>query len=505
MTYKSITSTQNSPTRNLPSSVPLRPLWMALALIAGFHATPAHAQQTPEQQKIEELERKIEELDRRLRVAEAKAEAVPPVPPPTTVSEPAPVAQTGSQRPSNAGLPAGTIPAREASNVGLVTAGSGGFTIRSADGDYLLKIGADLQTDIRTFNGKGSSSLLDQILMRRVRPTFSGTVYKYIDYFIRPDFGQGSVVLYEAYAQLNYIPHFSIRAGKFKPPVDLERLQSDDDTSFIERGLPTLLAPSRDIGFQLAGDIVNRRLAYQIGVFNGVPDNGLSDASASGHRSYAGRIFATPFEAGGESPLSGLGFGFAAEGGNVDGIALPAYKTAGQSTFFNFNSGVISAGHRTVLAPQAFYYVGPFGLLAEDTVNEEEFQKGTVRKDVAFRSWEVAATYILTGEKKSYGSPIPRHPFALFGSNAAHGWGAWEIAVRTGDFRVDQGLFTYGFASLATSPRFAREWVGGVNWYLNRILRISMDYAHTNFIGGAVSADRAAERVILARFQINFI
>ncbi len=43
----------------------------------------------------------------------------------------------------------------------------------------------------------------------------------------------------------------------------------------------------------------------------------------------------------------------AAEGGNVDGIALPAYKTVGQNTFFTFNSGVISAGHRTALAPRA--------------------------------------------------------------------------------------------------------------------------------------------------------
>jgi phosphate-selective porin OprO/OprP len=482
-----------------------RSLWPALALIIGVQSV-AWAQLTPEQQKIEELGRKIEDLDRRLRVAEAKTEAKT-----ETVAEPAPAAQTGAQRPTNAGLPAGTIPAGEASNVGLVTAGPSGFTVRSADGDFLLKIGADLQIDLRTFTGTGSSALTDQILLRRVRPTFSGTIYRYIDYFIRPDFGQGSTVIYDAYMQLNYIPHFAIRVGKFKPPVGLERLQSDDDTSFIERGLPTLLAPSRDIGFQISGDIVNRRVAYQVGVFNGVPDNSLSDASVSNHRSYAGRIFATPFEAGGESPLSGLGFGLGAEGGNTDGIALPAYKTAGQNTFFNFNSGVTSAGHRTALAPQAFYYLGPFGLLAEDTVTEEEFQKAasasqpSVRKDVAFRSWQVEASYILTGEKKSFGSPNPKHPFSLFGPGSTRGWGAWEIAARTGDFSVDHGLFAYGFASSTASPNFAREWVGGVNWYLNRILRISVDYAHTNFAGGAVSADRAAERVILARFQINFI
>lgn len=482
-----------------------RKSWLALALIAGFLSTAAWAQQlTPDQQKIQELEQKIEELDRRLSAAEAKTagapaprSAVAAAPP---VIAPAPEAQTGSQRPSNAGVAAGTIPPREPNSVGLVTDGPGGFTIQSGEGDYLLKIGADLQTDIRTFTGTGSSSLTDQILMRRVRPTFSGTLYKYIDYFIRPDFGQGTVVLYEAYAQLNYVPHFAIRVGKFKPPVDLERLQSDDDTTFIERGLPTLLAPSRAIGFQLSGDLLPHRLGYQMGVFNPVPDNSLSDTSPGNSRDYVARLFATPFQPN-ENLLSGFGFGFAAQGGSVDGVALPAYKTVGQNTFFNFESGVESAGHRTTLAPQGFYYLGPFGLLVEDTVSEEQFQKAGVRKDVALRSWEVAVSYILTGEKKSFGSPVPRHPFAPFN----HGWGAWELAARTSDINVDNAMFAYGFASLTASPRFAREWVGGVNWYLNRILRISMDYGHTNFLGGAVNADRAAERVILARFQINFI
>lgn len=200
-----------------------RHLWLALTLLAGFQSMPVQAQQlTPDQQRIQDLERKIEDLDRRLRIAEAKTEGAPApaavaaAPP---VIAPAPVAQTGSQRPSNAGVAAGTIPSAEANEVGLVTVGPSGFTVQSEDGDFLLKIGADLQTDLRTFTGKGSGSLTDQILLRRVRPTFSGTVYKYIDYFFRPDFGQGTVVIYDAYAQFNYIPHFAIRAGKFKPPV----------------------------------------------------------------------------------------------------------------------------------------------------------------------------------------------------------------------------------------------------------------------------------------------
>ncbi|MDP9054354.1 MAG: OprO/OprP family phosphate-selective porin [Acidobacteriota bacterium] len=447
----------------------------------GSALTPAiHAQQTSEQDKIVELQRKIEELDRRLAAAEARS-------------------QPASAKPAKPAADAGR--ASETSNAGIVTAGPGGFVIRSTDGDYTLKIGADLQADIRTFTGTGSGPLNDQILLRRIRPTLSGTLYKKIDYYIRPDFGQGTVVVSDAYVQLNYIPRFSIRVGKFKPPVGLERLQSDDDGTFIERGLPTLLAPSRDIGFQLSGDLISRRLGYQVGVFNGVPDNSLSDVSPSGHRSYAARLFATPFASGRQNVLSGLGFGVAAEGGNTDGVGLPAYKTAGQNTFFTFSSGVISAGHRTVLAPQAYYYLGPFGLLAEYTVAEEEFQKNAVRRNVAFRSWQVEASYVLTGEKKSFGGVTPRRPFAPFD----HGWGAWELAVRTGDFRIDRGLFNYGFASATASPSFAREWVGGVNWYLNRVFKISADYAHTNFVGGAVGANRASERAILTRFQLNFL
>lgn len=485
--------------------------WLGLIAPLTLSIFPVVGQQlTPDQQKIQELERKIEELDRRLSAAEARSVGAPapapapavaaPIIAPAPVPSEQPVAQTGSQRPTNAGVAAGTIPPTPADSVGLVTVGPGGFTIRSEDGDFLLKTGADLQTDIRTFEGKGSSALLDQILLRRVRPTISGTVYKYIDFFFRPDFGQGSVIIYDAYAQFNYIPHFAIRAGKFKPGVGLERLQSDDDTSFVERGLPTLLVPSRAIGFQLSGDIIDHRLGYQLGVFNPVPDNSLADTTPSKARDYTARIFTTPFQPE-ENVLSGLGFGFATQGGGVDGVALPAYKTVGQNTFINFNSGVSSDGHRTTVAPQAFYYLGPFGLLAEDTVTEEGFQKGSIRRDVAFRSWQVQASYILTGEKKSFGSPNPRHPFSL----ADHGWGAWEIAARTGDFRVDEGLFASGFASLASSPSFAREWLAGFNWYLNRILRFSLDYGHTNFLDGAVNADREAERVILTRFQINFL
>ena len=451
-------------------------LWFGLFLTAAIHPIEGRAQAPAEQtqdQKIKELEQKVEELDQRVKVADRTKELE---------------AEAAADK------------ARTGATVGAEPAG---ITIRSNDQNFLLRIGLDVQVDNRTFLGESSVPLTDQILIRRARPALSGTVYKYVDFYLRPDFGQGSTVLYEAYMQLNYFSRANLRVGKFKPPVGLERLQSDDDGSFVERGLPTLLVPSRDIGYQLSGDILTRRISYSVGVFNGVPDNGLSDTSPSSHRDYAARIFLTPFLPDPHSPLNGLGFGVGASSGNDDGIALPSYKTFGQNTFFTFASGVTAMGHRTRLAPQAYYYNGPFGLLAEYTLAEEGLQKGTVRRDIAFRAWQVQLSYLLTGDKKGFATLTPRKNF----DPKNHGWGAVELAVRTGDFSVERGFFDNGFGTGATTPRHAKEWVGGVNWYLNRAVRISLDYGNTNFGGGAAATaggNRPSERALLQRFQINF-
>ena len=441
----------------------------------GMAWNPARAQdQQSTDQKIQELERKVDELDQQFKVAERKKELN---------DEDA---------------------AAKVQNAATATADTSGFTIKSNDGNFLLKIGADLQVDNRAYLGQGAVFGSDGILLRRIRPTISGTVYKYVDYFFRPDFGQGSTIIYDAYLELKYVPFAKVRVGKFKPPVGLERLQSDDDTSFVERGLPTLLVPSRDIGYQISGDLLPNQLNYAVGVFNGVPDNGLSDAAVSGHRDYNARLFLTPFNGTSAKALNGLGFGSGVDGGGVDGEPLPSYKTFGQTTFFTFASGVTEAGHRTRLTPQGYYYVGPFGILSEYTLAEEGLKKSLVQRDVAYRAWQVEASYILTGEKKGFTSPTPKKSF-----DPLHGaWGAVELAARTGEFSAEHGIFNYGFATTTASPRTAREWVGGVNWFLNRLVRVSLDYGQTAFGGGAAASlggNRAPERVLIGRFQINFI
>ena len=453
---------------------PTKYILLGLAIATGI----AHAQTASStQQEIDQLKQQVDQLSQKQKADEAAAAKA------ASSSN-----GSSSSNPSNAS----------------VTADEHGFTIKSNDGDFSLNIGADIQVDNRAFSGPALTVLPDTLLLRRARPVFQGTIYKYIDYFIRPDFGKGTVAIYDAYAELKYFSFAKLRAGKFKTPIGLERLQGDDDTTFVERGLPSLLVPQRDIGIQLAGDIVTKRLGYQVGVFNGVPDATLTDAATGDHRDYAARLFATPFAPDKTNPLKGLGFGLGFTGGNVDGEALPSYSTFGQNSFFTFASGVTEAGHRTRLQPQLYYYLKGFGLLSEYGKNEEGLQKGTFRTDAAFTAWQVETSYIVTGEDKGFGAAAPRRNF----DPKHNGWGEWELAFRVGGFAADHAIFTDGFATATATPRELHEVVGGVNWYLNRLFKIDVDYGHTNFGGGntiALGGNRPPEKVLTIRLQLNFV
>ena len=123
---------------------------------------------------------------------------------------------------------------------------------------FQVRLRGLIQADARAYFDTATTALPDQFLMRRVRPIIEGTVADIVDYKIVPDFGQGSALLYDAYIDLRPFRWVALRVGKFKTPFGLERLQNDANMAFMERGLPLMLVPDRDIGASLHG---NRRTA----------------------------------------------------------------------------------------------------------------------------------------------------------------------------------------------------------------------------------------------------
>jgi phosphate-selective porin OprO/OprP len=210
----------------------------------------------------------------------------------------------------------------------------------SAKGDSQLKVGGYMHSDGRFYLDDTGNRGTDAFVLRRVRPFLQGTVFKFIDFHLLPDFGEGKAALQDAYLEIRYFPKASLRAGKSKTPFGLGRLQSATDIQFVERGLPTGLVPNRDLGIQLSGDLAKKRLNYAIGVFNGTLDGGSVDGDTNDGKDYVARLFATPFQdSRSDHPLKNLGFGIAGSTGKQEG-ALPSYKTPGQLVYFSYATGV---------------------------------------------------------------------------------------------------------------------------------------------------------------------
>ena len=388
-----------------------------------------------------------------------------------------------------------------------VSAGKDGFYIKSGDGAFSLRLGAVVQTDTRWYLDQSlpSGAAPDNFLVRKARPIVEALIAEKFVLRIMPDFGNGQT-FQEGYVEARLDPAFNVRAGKFKSPVGLERLQLDSENEFIERALPTNLAPNRDVGLQFAGGVLSNTVSYQLGIFDGVYDNGLSDGDDNNAKDGVGRIFLEPFN-NGESALKGLGFGVSYSTGRHQGnpttTDLPQFKTMGQQNFFTYATGAYADGTQDRLSPQFYYYVGPFGLLGEYISSRQEISRGTnLRRDIDNRAWQIAGYWVITGENASYhGIPRPNKPFDPSDGR----WGAFELvtrySVQTNDNDAFAGTAATQLASPSQSAREAREIGVGLNWYLNRNIKVQINYEETHFNGGATIGDRAPEKAILTRFQ----
>jgi phosphate-selective porin OprO/OprP len=392
----------------------------------------------------------------------------------------------------------------------VFTAGKEGFALKSVDGNFELRLRAVVQADGRFFLDDDAKNGTDTFLIRKARPILEGTLFRDFDFRLMPDFGNDSVALFDAYLEWKYWPWLKVRAGKFKPPVGLEQLQEDPCTLFAERALPTGLVPNRDIGVELRGDLWGGVVQYQAGVFNGVVDGVNGGIDNGDSKDFDGRIFLEPFKKTKIEPLQGLGFGVAGTIGNQDGSFaapnVPSFRTPGQNVFFRYLTGaaltntVVANGQRIRVSPQGYYYWGPVGLLGEYVVSEQEVHNGAASDHLRNTAWQVAGSVVLTGERASFKGVTPRKPFDLKNG----GWGALELAGRYSVLRVDPDAFPT-FASPTTSAQEARAWAAGLNWYLNRNVKLVLDYEETHFDGGAAGGkDRDTERVVFTRAQVSF-
>jgi phosphate-selective porin OprO and OprP len=449
----------------------------------------------------------------------------------------------------------------------VVKATPSGFSLNAADGGNVIKLRGTLNLDGRYFtsfdrtanltNGVAGSSAYnsaDGFLTRKIRPIVEGTINGIYDFRIQPDFAGGKAVILDSYVAARLAPWAVVTVGKFKNPVGLERLQTEQYNKFLEPGFPSSLLPYRDLGVQFSGAVLNGVLNYAGGIFDGTIDgsgsdgNPTPDANGDNKLEFSGRLFALPFANSSNDYLRGLGVGIGGTAGSKSGNAsvslgagssnattatqvvpfittntwLPSYRTAAQQMLFSYrgdnavtlsaNDATYADGSSTRIAPQAYYYFGSLGVLAEYAVSSQAVSRhtsATVTRSATVRNkaWQIAASYFLTGEDAAYNSATPAQNFAI----GSPGIGAWEIAARYQRLSIDNNAFTGGsssFANPATAVSAARGISLALNWYLTQSIRWTAEYDRTSFDGGAGSSglitDRKDETAFVTRFALAF-
>jgi len=411
--------------------------------------------------------------------------------------------------------------AKRAKEAPKLTVDDKGFSMALPDKSYVLKIQALMQADSRYFFDNDALQANDTFLIRRFRPSLSGTLFSIADYRLLPEFA-GTVQILDAYIDMHPREWLRLRIGKYKAPIGLERLQNDADLPLLERGLDQNLTSTRDIGVQLWGDVAGGIVHYVIGVFNGSGEtNSLDNADINHAKHVMGRLFFQPFKAESLRGFGNLGFGLSAGSGNRKGrlptatapalTGLAPYRTGGMNTFFQYlapatdTTGALTTftnERSTTLNPQLYYYYGSFGLLAEYVWLKQGVQKGNDTAQLTQQGAHATVSYTLWGTE-GYDGATPEHPF-----DPSHGYyGALQLAFRYGWVGIDDATFPI-YASPTASVTNVQAFTGGAAWVLRRSVRFAVNYEQVVFKGGAgtsaMPADRATEHVVITRAQVNF-
>ncbi|HQQ63819.1 MAG TPA: porin [Pseudomonadales bacterium] len=508
-----------------PSLVTVTALGLVLGALAATPAQAASGKSSPDDvaKQLEALSRKVQQLESQLAAQKAA--------PQYELEQKVKILERKQEI-------ADEDAAKAKKETPVVVASEKGFGLKAPDGSFEFKLRGLVQADTRVFdNGykgqystpAGTHNAIDNEVLRRARPIIEGTFYNKYGFRITPEFAGTATTLVDAYVEGNYDPAFKVRVGKFTPPLGLERLQSSADTKFNELSLVSDLIPARDVGIQVGGDLFDNTVNYTVGVFNGAIDGATADNSDNNtDKELQARVFAQPFI---NQPgfFQGLGLGVAVSSndhlGTTGSTGLAKFKTLGQEDFFSYRTDtsatdtVIANGERTRLVPQFHYFNGNVGLTGEYVTESQDLdrfngaglptQKATIDTD----AWQLTAAWTITGEDQSLKGIKPAQNF-----EPGKGWGAWELVARVGELNVDKDAFrgptgalgnVNSFADPTKSAQNAANIGVGVNWYLNKALRVSLDYDHTAFNWGgggaaATPADRQDEDVLIGRVQASF-
>jgi phosphate-selective porin len=282
----------------------------------------------------------------------------------------------------------------------------GGITVQATNGEASLTLGGLLQAQFED-GDRGDSRFPatgeDRFYLRRARLNATGTFAEQFDFRLEFDLTGtlGSTnglraQMTDGYVNWNRYAFANVRAGQFKTPFGFEQLYADPRLLTIERSLANdRLTLSRQLGAQVGGDLLDKRLFYAVGVFNG---NGVNNsANDNGKFLWAGRLAVTPWKGsllGGPASWAIGGDAFQSED---TALSLPDLNL--DSTPTTPDRDNLFTGKRHGFGVDSQLETGPFSLWAEYLRNHLEPTDARPAAQFDADGWYVQAGIFLVPKK----------------------------------------------------------------------------------------------------------
>lgn len=502
---------------------------LAVAVASAGAAAPAQDDQPPpsREEQLEERLRRMEEANRKLaeqleaserRHAEQMAELrksyeslseriqareePDAAPDPPAASTPAPASTSDSGRDNQPADPGSPVPSYRISNItnpkktpAKVSFGPG-FEILSENDEFQLQVHIESQVEARIWQQGNQDPVNSGLFLPRQRIFFNGRITKPIEYMLSINRGFGNLDVLDAYVNFHPDDRFQVRLGRFMTPLIYEQYAIQNMWLLTpERSLFTAnLGLNRQVGLMAWGYLLDKRVDYAAGVFNG-PRNSYEDVNYG--KDFIGYLNARPFQKSEGLPaLRNLNLGGSVAFGRQDQLPQPRnFRVATNASnagaagnaavpFLMLNPDVLEQGDRLLGSAFAAYFHRSLSLIGEWQYGYVNYvtADGAPRTRVPVTGFYVGAGYFLTGEHLERRTMIqPRRPFAPCKSGDAWGLGAFELVARYSEIHLGRDVFTAGLADPDLWSNFAQTTEVGLNWYWNANVKFYFFWQHGVF------------------------
>ncbi|MCO5165421.1 MAG: OprO/OprP family phosphate-selective porin [Planctomycetes bacterium] len=360
----------------------------------------------------------------------------------------------------------------------------GGYGLPDPERDHRLRLGlffiegnghrlelrGRIHLDGRFLAQRDRDDTSDTFLVRRARLEMQGVLWRRLEFELSGEFGKERAELFEAYLNLRALPQLQLKVGQMRFPFGLTRTTSSNYLLHPERPVAmSRLVQGRDIGVMLHGLLLDGRLRWVLGAFNGV---GANAADSDRDLDVAARLELRPVP-----PLL-LGASFAYTPPERDGRGPRDVSTVGDEVtrFLDYDGDNVRRGRRVRAGADARVRWGPLEVAVEAIVDRsyDVRNEDGLPDDLWAAGGAVDVAWLITGEERR-NQVEPKRP--LF-SEGEWGPGAFEVAARFETFRADPDVLRRGFAR-GTDRMDSGTFT--LSWYPWKAIRLMLSYTYSRF------------------------